>query len=82
MDASSLQHHMERSHVRILLQVSGVEVGGGGLEVYKVSFFRILKSVEFSGEGYPAKKKITGRLKEHFMFHHWKLKVDIFQEGP
>ena len=34
--ASSLQHHMERSHGRVLPKVRGVDVGRGGLKVYKV----------------------------------------------
>ena len=34
MAASSLRHHLERAHGRVLPQVRGVDVGGGGLEVY------------------------------------------------
>ena len=82
ISASSLRHHTERAHVRVLPQVRGVDFGGGGLEVYKVSFYRILKSVDCPVEGCPAKAKTPGRLREHFMFRHWKSKVAIFQEGP
>ena len=82
MDASSMRHHMERSHGRVLPQVRGVDARGGGLEVYKVSFPRILKSVEFPVEGCPARAKNPERLREHFVFRHWKSKVAIFQEGP
>ena len=46
MAASSMQHHMEIAHGRVLLHMRGMDVGGGGLEVYKVSFPRILKSVD------------------------------------
>ena len=60
----------------------GVDVGGGGLEVYKVSFPWILKSVDCQVEGCPAKAKTPERLREHFMFRHWKSKVAILQEGP
>ena len=35
MAASSLRHHMERAHGRVLLKVRGVGVGRGGLKVYK-----------------------------------------------
>ena len=38
MATSSLQHHMERAHGRVLPQVSVADVGGGRLEVYKVLF--------------------------------------------
>ena len=34
--ASSLRHHTERVYVRVLPQVRGVDIRGGGLEVYKV----------------------------------------------
>ena len=57
MAASSLRHHMERAHGILFLQVRGVGVGGGGLEVYKVSFPRILKSVDFPVEVCPSKEK-------------------------
>ena len=82
MAASSLQHHMDRAHGRLLPQVRGVDVGGVGLEIYKVSFPRIIKSVDCPVEGCPAKAKTLGRLREHFMFRHWKFKVTILQEGP
>ena len=65
MAASSLQQNMERSHVRSLPHVRGVDVGGGGLEVYN-----ILKLVECPVDGCLAKEKTLGRLREHFMFRH------------
>ena len=46
MADSSLRHHMERAHGRVFPQVRGVDIGGGGLEVYKVSFPQILKLVD------------------------------------
>ena len=82
MAASSLQHHMYRSHGRSLPQVRGVDVGGVGLEVYKVSFPWILKLVDCPVEVFPSKEKTTGRLREHFIFCHWKLKLAILQERP
>ena len=63
---------MERKHGRVFPQVRGVDVGGGELEVYKVSFPRILKLVDCPVEGCPAKAKNPGRLREHFMFSHRK----------
>ena len=46
MAAYSLKHHMKRSHGRVLPQVRGLEVGGGVLEIYKLSLSWILKSME------------------------------------
>ena len=73
---------MERAHGRLLQQARVVDVGGGGLEVYKVSFPWILNLVDSPVEGCPAKAKTPGRLRENFMFRHWKSKVNILQEGP
>ena len=38
--------------------------------------------VECLAEGRPAREKTPGRLRENFMFWHWKSKVAILQEGP
>ena len=46
MADSSLQNHTKRAHGRVLLQVKGVDDGGGGLEVYKLSFTWILESMD------------------------------------
>ena len=54
---------MEISHVILLTQVRGVGVGGGGLEVYNVSFPWILKLVDCLVEGLPAKEKTLGRIR-------------------
>ena len=77
MASSYLHHHMERSHGIVLPQIRGVDVGGGWQETYTVSFPRILKSVEFPVEGCLAREKTPGRLREHLMYRHWKLKVAI-----
>ena len=77
MVASPLRHHMGIEHGRVLPQVRGVDVGGGGLEVYKVSFPQILKSLDCPLEVCLAKEKILLRLKEPFMFFHCKSKVAI-----
>ena len=73
---------MERAHGRVLPQVRGVDVGGGGLEGYKVSLSWILNLVDCLVEGCTAKAKPPGTLRGHFMFCHYKSKVAIFQEGP
>ena len=82
MAASSLRYHMERAHGRVLPQVRSVDFGGGGLEVYKVPFPRILKLVDCPVEGCLAKEKNPGRLRGNFMFRYWKLKVATLQEVP
>ena len=82
MSDSSLWHHIQRSHCIVLPNIRGVEAGGGGPEINKVSFPRILKSVECPVESFPARAKTPGRLREHFIYQHWKSKVSITQEGP
>ena len=82
MAASYLRQHMERSHGIVLPQVREVDIRGGGPEIYKVSLPRILKSVECPLERCPARAKKTGRLREHFMYQHWKSRVAIMQEEP
>ena len=57
MAASSLRHNMEKAQGIVLPQVRGVYVGGGGLEIYKMSFYWILKSVDCTVEGCLAKAK-------------------------
>ena len=68
MAASSLQNHTERAHGKVLLQVRGMYVGRGGLEVYKVSFPCILKLVDCLVEGCLAKEKKTGNAKGTLYF--------------
>ena len=45
-------------------------------------FTRIMKSVDCLVEGFSARAKTPGRMRENFMYRHWKLKVSIMQEGP
>ena len=59
-----------------------MDVRGGLLEVYRVSIPWILKLVDCPAEGCLAKAKPPVRLREHFIFPHWKSKVAILQEGP
>ena len=42
----------------------------------------ILNLVDCPVNGCPAKAKVPGRLREHFIFCHWKSKMTILQEGP
>ena len=41
----------------------------------------VMKSVVCPLYGYPAREKNPGRLRENFMYRHWKSKVNILQEG-
>ena len=59
----------------------GVDVQGGGPDIYKVLFPRIIKSMECSVEGCLDREKNPGRLRENFMYRHWKLRLAIMQEG-
>ena len=70
------------SYVIVLTRNRGVDVGGGGLETYVVSFLRILKLVECLVEGCLVKTNNPGRLRDHFMYQHWKSKVVILQKRP
>ena len=72
---------MERPHVRVMPQVRGVDVGGGGMNTYKVLFPRILKSAECPVEKCTARENPLERLRENFMYRHWKSKVAILKEG-
>ena len=58
-----------------------MDVEGGGSDIYKVSFPRIIKSVECPVEGCPARAKTPGRLRKHLMYRHWNSEVAIMQEG-
>ena len=55
MAASFLQNNMERAQGRVLPQVRGVDVGGLGLEIYKVALPQILNLVDSPVEGCLAK---------------------------
>ena len=82
IDDSSLKHNTERSHYILLPQFRGVYVRGGGPDIYKVLFPRILKLVECLVEGCTARANVPGILSGDFMYRQWKSKVAIIQEGP
>ena len=82
MVVSSLCPHMERTHGRVLPHTREVDVGGGGLEKYVVSFPQVLKLVVFPIDRSLASANNPGRLREQFMYRHWKAKVEIIQEEP
>ena len=49
--------------------------GGGGRDTYMVSFTCVLTSVVYPVEGYPEKACTTVRIRENFMYRHWKDQV-------
>ena len=51
MSSSSLQHHVEIIHRRILDQTQEVNTGVGGRDTYKVSFTQVLTLVACLVEG-------------------------------
>ena len=42
---------------------------------------RVLKSAACPVERFPERANNPARLREHFMYLHWKYKMDILQEG-
>ena len=61
---------MERSNGILLIQIRGVDVGGGSPETYVVYFPRILKLVEFPVKGCLESAKTPRILREIFMYRH------------
>ena len=82
MSEFSLLHHMERAHRIVMPYIRGVEIGGGGPEIYVVSFPRVLKSVECPVYECLSMENNLGRLRENFMYLNWKAKIVILQEFP
>ena len=65
----------------IMTQTQGVEIGGGGMETYVVSFPQVFKSVTCVLEGCPAREHNPGRLRDHFMDRHWKSKSQSYRRS-
>ena len=82
MAASSLCHHMDLNHGIVMPYIQGVNVGRGGLDTYAVSFPQVLKSVVCPMYGCPARDHNLGKIRENFMYWHWKAEIAIVQEGP
>ena len=63
MAVLSLHHHMERAHGLVLPQTQGVDVFGGELETYVVSFPWALKLVVFPVDSFPERENNPGRIR-------------------
>ena len=81
MAESSLSNNMEITHEMSLDQTWEVETGGGGSDTYVVYLPRVLTLVVCTVEWLPARGQKLGRLREHFMYRHWKAQVSILQGG-
>ena len=82
MAAFSFRHHMEISHRIVIAQTRWVDIGIRVPETYVLYFKRVLNFVVCLVDGCLERAHSTGRLREHFMYQHCKLKVLILQEVP
>ena len=79
--ASYLKAHTASSHGIYVSQTRGVHEVGGGLTTYVVSFPRVLQEVIYPVPGFPAVAHSAGRLRENFMYFHFRYNFEVFQEG-
>ena len=79
--ASYLKAHMASSHGICFPHIRGVDEVGGGPTTYVVSFPKVLQEVRCPVPGFPVVAHITVRLREHFMFCHFRSQMAVFQEG-
>ena len=80
MTASLLWDPTERTYRNILKQFHGMDIRGGAVDTYVVSFPRILTVVTCPVEGCPERAHNPGWLREHFIYRHWKSKIVILGE--
>ena len=73
---------MERTHWIVMWQTQRLEIGRRVPEMYVVSFPRVLKLVASQVYGCPVRAQNPGRLRKHFMYRHWNLRVALLHEGP
>ena len=79
MEVTSLYHHMKLPNGTVMTHTHGVNTGKGGPETCAISFPRVLKLVVCPVDGFPERAHNPGRLREHFMYRHWKLNMEILQ---
>ena len=77
--ASYVKTHMSRSHGICVHHTRGVDEVGGGPSTYLVSFPRLLQEVKCPVPGCSVEVHSAGRLREHFMYRHFRSKVVVFQ---
>ena len=54
-----------------------MDIGGGGPEIYVVSFPRVFKFAVLPVDGRPVRAHNPGRMRNNFMYRHWKSKIAI-----
>ena len=79
--ASYLKAHTAMIHGIYVPHKRGVNEVGVGTTTYIVSFPKVLKKVRFPVPGFPYMAHRAVRLREHFMFCHFRSKVAVVQEG-
>ena len=72
---------MARSHSICVPHTRGVYEVGVGMSTYVVSFPRVLHEAKFPVPGCPSVAHSSGRLREHFMYCHFRSNVAVVQEG-
>ena len=72
---------MARSHSICVPHTRGVYEVGVGMSTYVVSFPRVLHEAKFPVPGCPPVAHSSGRLREHFMYCHFRSNVAVVQEG-
>ena len=72
---------MVRHHGVSVTQTREFEKGGGETATYVVPPPRVLKTVKCPVPGCQAVVHITSRLRENFMYKHFRLQVAVAQEG-
>ena len=77
---SSLKHHRSSQHGICVPQTRGVDEKGEGPDTYVMSFPGILQSVRCPVPGCPAVCHSAGRLREHFMFRHFRSRILVVQK--
>ena len=71
---------MESSNGIYFPQKRGIDEVGGGTTTYVVSFTKAIQEAICPVPGCPAVAHSAGRLREHFMFWHFRSKVAVVQE--
>ena len=79
--ASYLKTHMARSHGICAPQIRVVDEVGVLPTTYVVSFLKVILEAICPLPGCPEVTHSIGRLCKHFMFHHFRSKLAVLQEG-
>ena len=72
---------MASSHGICVPQKIRVDEVGVNTTIYVVSFPKVLQRVIYPMPGLPAVAHSAGRLCKHFMYQHFRSKVEVVQEG-